>query len=270
MMIATEKSGYAPVNGLNLYYEIHGEGEPLILLPGGLCSTVIFNNLIPQFTKTRQVIAVDLQGHGRTADIDRPLSVEAMADDIAGLMKHLHIEKADVLGYSLGAAVALQTTIRHPELVKKLVVISTVFKRNGWYPDVLTLMEVMGPETAEMMKPSPLYKQYASVAPRPQDWVKLVTKLSDMLRKDFDRSSQVAAIQSPTMLVFGDADSMPPSHIAEFFGLLGGGQKDAGWDGSGISNARLAILPGVTHYNIIESPLLSQVVGSFLGVPVSK
>lgn len=268
-MIATEKSGYAPVNGLEMYYEIHGEGEPLVLLHGGLCSTAIFNHLLPLFTKTRQVILVDLQGHGRTADIDRPISYEALADDMAELIKHLDIKKADLLGYSLGAGVSLQTAARHPELVKKLVVISTVFKRNGWYPDILTLMDIMGPATAEAMRPSPLYKTYASVAPRPQDWVKLVTKLSDSLRKDFDWTKQIAAIQSPTMLVFGDADSMPPSHIAEFFGLLGGGLKDAGWDGSGISNARLAILPGVTHYNIIESPLLPQVVAPFLDIPIA-
>lgn len=267
MIATTEKSGYAPIHGLNMYYEFHGEGEPLILLHGGLCSTAIFNHLLPLFAKTRQVIAVDLHAHGRTADIDRPIRYEAMADDMADLMKYLHIENADILGYSLGAGVALQTAARHPEMVNKLVLISTAFKREGWYPDIRTLMDLMGPATAEAMKPSPLYKTYAGVAPRPQDWVKLATKMADLLRLDYDWSKQVAAIQSPTMLVFGDADSMPPSHIAEFFGLLGGGLKDAGWDGSGISNARLAILPGVTHYNIIESPLLPQVVAPFLGIP---
>jgi pimeloyl-ACP methyl ester carboxylesterase len=265
-MITTEKSGCVPVNGLKVYIEIHGSGEPLVLLHGGLGSMAMFNPLLPLLAKSRQVITVDLQAHGRTADIDRPITCEAMADDIAALLKYLNIDAADFLGYSLGAGVALQTAIRHPALVKKLVVVSTVFKRDGWYPGLLALMDQMGPATAEMMKPSPLYRQYVSVAPRPRDWTTLVTKMSALLRKDFDWSSQIAAIKSPTMLVFGDADSMPPAHIAEFFALLGGGQKDGGWDGSGISNDRLAILPGVTHYNIMESPLLAQVVRPFLNI----
>jgi pimeloyl-ACP methyl ester carboxylesterase len=269
-MKTTEKSGYTQLNGLAMYYEIHGEGEPLILLHGGLLSTAVFDHLVPLFSERRQVISVDLQAHGRTADIDRPISYEAMADDMAALMTHLQIEKADLLGYSLGAGVALQTTVRHPEMVRKLIVISTVFKRTGWFPEIRAQMEEMGPALAEQMKCSPLYKQYASIAPRPEDWVRLVTRMSDMLRQDYDWSQQVAAIQSPTMLVFGDADAMPPAHIVEFFGLLGGGKKDAGWDGSGMSTARLAILPEVTHYNIIESPLLPQVVARFLDIaPIS-
>ena len=267
-MITTEKTGYVPVNGLKVYIEIHGSGEPLVLLHGGLGSMVMFNPLLPLLAKSRQVIAVDLQAHGRTADIDRPITCEAMADDIAEILKYLNIDAADFMGYSLGAGVALQTTIRHPALVKKLVVVSTVFKRDGWYPGILALMDQMGAATADMMKPSPLYRQYVSVAPRPLDWTTLVTKTSDLLRKDFDWSSQIAAINSPTMLVFGDADSMPAAHIAEFFALLGGGQKDGGWDGSGISNARLAILPGVTHYNVMESPLLAQVVAPFLNINI--
>jgi len=268
MIATTEKPGCAAVNGLNMYYEIHSAGEPLILLHGGLLSTAVFDHLVPLFAKTRQVITVDLQAHGRTADINRPITYEAMADDIAELMKYLHVEKADILGYSLGAGTALQTAIRHPALVRKLVIVSTVFKRNGWYPEILAQMDQMGPATAEMMKPSPLYKLYTSIAPRPDDWTMLVTKVADLLRKDYDWSKDVAAIKSPTMLVFGDADAIRPAHIVEFFGLFGGGKKDAGWDGSGMSNARLAILPGVTHYNTLESPLLSQVVGPFLDIPV--
>lgn len=265
-----EKTGYAPVNGLSIYYEIHGAGDPLILLHGGLMSTASFDHLVPLFAKTQQVITVDLQGHGRTADIDRPISSQAMADDIAGLMKHLQIAKADFLGYSLGAGVALQTAIRHPTLVRKLIIISTVFRRDGWYPEILAQMEQMGPATAEMMKPSPLYKQYASVAPRPEDFPRLVTKMADLLRKNYDWSKDVAAIKSPTMLIFGDADAIRPEHIVEFYGLLGGGKKDAGWDGSGMSTARLAVLPGMTHYNMLESPLLPRVVGSFLDIPVES
>jgi pimeloyl-ACP methyl ester carboxylesterase len=262
------KTGYAPVNGLNLYYEIHGTGEPLILLHGGLGSVEMVEKALRQLANSRQVIAVDLQAHGRTADIDRPISSEAMADDIAGLVKYLELAKVDLMGYSLGAAVALQTTIRHPEIVRKLVVVSTPCKRSGWYPEVRAAMDQMGPGTAEMMKPSPLYKTYASIAPRPDDWTTFITKISESIKKDFDRSKDVATIKAPTMLVFGDADAVRPEHIVEFFQLLGGGKKDAGWDGSGMSNARLAILPSTTHYNIFESPLLIPCVLPFLDAPM--
>lgn len=262
------KTGYAPVNGLNMYYEVHGSGAPLILLHGGLMSVAMEGDLIAQLSKTRQVIALDLQAHGRTADIDRPITCEAMGDDVAAVMKYLAIPKADVMGYSFGAAAALQLTFRHPEMVRKLVVVSTPFKRDGWYPEGRAAMSQMGPETAEMMKPSPLYQTYAKIAPRPQDWPVLVTKVSELLKKNYDWSDQVKAIKAPTMLIFGDNDAVPASHAAEFFALLGGGQRDAGWDGSGMSTARLAILPGVTHYNITESPALVPMVLPFLDAPM--
>ncbi len=258
------RTGYAPVDGLKMYYEIQGTGEPMLLLHGGLGSTAMFADMIPSLAKTRQVIAVDLQAHGRTSDIDRPITYEAMADDIAALMRYLQILKADVLGYSTGGEVALQTTIRHPTIVKKLVVVSAAYKRSGWYPEILAAMSQRAPAMAEQMKASQLYKTYVSVAPRPDDWTVLITKMSVLLRTDYDWSKEVAAIKIPTLLVFGDADAVRPPHMVEFFALLGGGQKDAGWDGSGMSKARLAILPGVTHYNMLESPLLPQVVIVFL------
>lgn len=266
MPSAPAKSGYAPVNGLHLYYEIHGSGQPVILLHGGLGSTEMFTDLLPPFSRSRQAILVDLQAHGRTADIDRPIRYETMADDMAALLKHLQIARADFLGYSLGAGVALQTAIRHPAVVGKLVVISTGFKRQGWYPEILAAMAQIGPAAAEQMKPSPIYQTYARVAPRPEDWPKLVMKVGELVRTEYDWSREVAAIEAATMLVFGDADAMPPAHIAEFFGLLGGGKKDGGWDGSGITKSRLAILPGVTHYNMLQSPLLPQAVGPFLEI----
>jgi pimeloyl-ACP methyl ester carboxylesterase len=151
-------TGYAPVNGLQLYYEIHGEGQPLILLHGGLGATEMFAGMLPLLAARRQVIAADLQAHGRTADIDRPMKYEAMADDIAALMKHLEIAKADALGYSLGAGVALRTAIQHPGLIGKLVAVSTVFRRDGWYPEVVAAMAQVGAGLAEMMKPSPIYQ----------------------------------------------------------------------------------------------------------------
>jgi pimeloyl-ACP methyl ester carboxylesterase len=258
------KSGYAPVNGLKLYYEIHGAGEPLILLHGGVGATEMFSDILPLLSRNRRVIGVDLQAHGRTADIDRPLSMEAMADDISALMKHLAIGKADVMGYSLGGGVALRTAIQHPDVVGKLVLVSTAFKRDGWYPEIVSGMAQMGPGAAEPMKQTPMYQLYAHIAPRPADWPVLLTKLGELLRKDYDWSKDVAAIKAPTLLVYGDADAVRTAHAIEFFELLGGGKKDGGWDGSGISNARLAILPGLTHYNIFSSPALASAVTPFL------
>ena len=264
------KTGYAPANGLNLYYEIHGTGEPLILLHGGLGATELFGEILPLFANTRQVIAVDLQGHGRTADIDRPLSYEAMADDIAALIKFLGIDRADVMGYSLGGGVALRTAIQHPDRVRKLVLVSTAFRRDGWYPEILAGMAQMNAGAAESMKQTPMYQLYARLAPKPADWPHLVTKLGELLSKNYDWSKDVAAIKSPTLLVFGDADAVRTAHAVQLFELLGGGKKDGGWDGSGISNARLAVLPGLTHYTICSSPALASTVNPFLDGPMTR
>jgi pimeloyl-ACP methyl ester carboxylesterase len=263
------RGDYAEVNGLELYYEVHGDGEPLILLHGGVGAIEMFGEVLPMLAEGRKVIGVDLQAHGRTADIDRPLSYEQMAEDVAALIGHLGFERADVMGYSLGGGVALQTAIRHPDAVRKLVAVSTAFKRDGWYPEVLAGMEQMGPAAAEPMKQTPMYQLYAGVAPRPEDWPVLLTKLGELLSRDYDWSEQVAAMQVPTMIVVGDADSIRTAHAVEFFGLLGGGKRDAGWDGSGMPDARLAILPGTTHYDIFYSPALASAVTPFLDAPRS-
>jgi pimeloyl-ACP methyl ester carboxylesterase len=254
---------YTNVNGLKMYYEIHGTGKALVLIHGGVGAIEMFGEVLPLLAKSRQVVAVHLQAHGRTADIDRPLSFELMADDIAALMKHLGIEKADIMGYSLGGGVALQTAIRHPDVVRKLVFISTPFKRDGFYPEVLENMAQMGPEAAKFMKQSPLYQLYPDA-----DWAVLFTKLGDLLRQDYDWSKDVAAIKSPVMIVFADADAIRTAHIMEFFALLGGGRRDAGLDGSGRPTARLAILPGVTHYDILSFPALAALVTTFLDAPM--
>jgi pimeloyl-ACP methyl ester carboxylesterase len=269
-MTAAVKTGYAPVNGLNLYYEIHGSGKPLILLHGGLGATEMFGDLMPLLSGSRQVIAVDLQAHGRTADIDRPLRCEAMADDVAALLKHLKIDKADVMGYSLGGGVALRIAIQHPGVVRKLVLVSTVFKRDGWYPEVVSAMAQMGAGAAEQMKQSPIYQLYARIAPRPADWPVLVTKLGELLKRDYDWSKDVAVIKAPALLIFGDNDAVRTAHAVQFFELLGGGSKDAGWDGSGMSTARLAIWPGLTHYNIVSSPAMAPTVTPFLDAPMPR
>lgn len=263
-------SGYAPLNGLNLYYEIRGAGDPLILLHGGLGATEMFAGILPDLASARRVIAVDLQGHGRTVDIDRPMSFDAMAGDIAALMKHLGIEKADVMGYSMGGAVALRTAVRNPNVVRKLILVSTAFRRDGWYPEIVAGMAQMGPGAAEPMKQTPMYQLYRRIAPRPADWPVLLTKMGEMLSNDYDWSKDVAATKSPTLLVFGDADAVRTTHAVQFFELLGGGKKDGGWDGSWISNARLAILPGLTHYNIFSSPALASTVKQFLDAPAGR
>lgn len=262
--------GYARVNGLEMYYEIHGTGQPLVLLHGGAGATEMFNEVLPKLSEGRQVIAADLQAHGRTADINRPLRYELMANDVAALIRHLRLGKADVMGYSLGGGVALRTAIQHPNLVRKLVLVSATFRRTGWYPEVLAAMDQSGPESAEAMKQTPMYQLYSKIAPRLEDWPVLMTKLGEMLRRDYDWSEEVAKIKAPTMIVVGDADSVRTAHAVEFFELLGGGKRDGGWDGSGISNARLSVLPGVTHYDSFSSPAMASAVKQFLDAPMPE
>lgn len=261
---SSPESGYAPVNGLKLYYEIRGTGAPVVVLHGGLSNTELIEGMVANLARTQRVIAVDLQGHGRTADIDRPFSCEAMADDIAALLRYLKVPKADIVGYSLGGSVALRTAIQHPEMVNKLVVVSAVVQPSGWYPEGRAAMEQVGAGLAEAMKPSPAYQSYARIAPRPGDWPVLLDKTGALLRQDFDWAREVKSIAAPTLLVFGGDDAIRPEHMVEFFHLLGGGTKDGGVDGSGMSKARLAILPGTTHYTIFDSPLLPPLIVRFL------
>ncbi len=264
------KGDYAPVNGLSLYYEARGAGEPLFLLHGGYGSSGMFDSILPLLAQGRQVIAVDLQGSGRTADIDRPLSFQHMADDVSALIQYLGFAKANVMGYSMGGGVALQTAIRHPDVIRRLVVVSTPCKRDGWYPEVRASMDQMGPAIVEQMTQTPMYQEYANIAPRPENWPVLVSKMGELLRQEYDWSEEAAALRMPVMIVIGDADSVRTAHAVEFFELLGGGKRDAGWDGSGMSQSRLAILPGLTHYDIFSSPVLASTVIPFLDSPVLK
>jgi len=255
--------GYAPVNGLKMYYEIRGTGRPLVLLHGGAGNTQMFLPSFDQLSRGRQVIATELQAHGHTADIERPLRYEQLADDVAALIKHLKLTEVDLMGYSLGGGVVLRTTIQHPELVRKLVLVSATCKRNGWYPEVLAAMG-QGAENAEGMRQTPMYQSYARVAPRVQDWPVLMTKLAEMLKREYDWSDEVSRIRAPVMLVFGEADSVRTAHAVEFFELLGGGKRDGGWDASGMTRNRLAILPGTTHFTISTSPAMVSAVTAFL------
>ena len=210
------------------------------------------------------MIVPDLQGHGRTADVDRPLRPEHLAGDVAALIGRLGIERADVMGYSLGGATAWRLAIQHPERVRRLVVISAPCRRDGSFPEVLAAMDQMSAELAPMMMQSPAYRHYAQVAPRPEDWTAHVGRTAEMIKVDFDWTDEVARIEAPTMLVFADSDSVTPAHVAELFRLRGGGLRDAGWDGSAKPVARLAVLPGRTHYDVLEAPGLVPAVLPFL------
>jgi len=253
---------YASVNGINLYYEIHGTGKPLIMLHGGFGTFEMFAALSPALALDHQVIGVDLYGHGRTALTDRPIRFDHMADDIAGLIQHLGLEKAELLGYSLGGTVALQTAIRHPGRVNKLVVISTPFKRTGWYPEIQTGMASIAPE---FFISTPIYDAYIRVAPKPEDFPRFVATMKEGMSQDYDWTEHVSALRTPTLIIAGDSDSFPPSHAVEFFILLGGGLKDAGWNGEHLIPSQLAILPGATHYNIVfRADLLLPVLSPFL------
>src|SRR5580700_9858460 len=255
---------YADVNGISLYYAEHGAGQPLILLHGGLGMSEMWAPLIPLLAKDRRVITVDLQAHGHTADADRPLRHETLADDVAALIRYLGLEQADVMGYSLGAGTALRTAIQHPDLVRRLVIVSLPVRRDGWYPESLAGMDAMGSALAGMLMQSPVYETYARVAPRVEDFPVLLDKTGELLRRDYDWSAEVARITAPVMLVYADADAVRPAHIAEFYALLGGGLRDANWDGSLRPVARLAILPGHTHYDIFASADLPAAVIPFL------
>lgn len=264
MSKSTGVSTVARVNGIELAYQVFGMGAPLILLHGGFGSVEMFGPNVELLAAGHRVIGVDLQSHGRSPAADRPMRFETMADDIAALMRELKLERAAVMGFSLGGTVALRTAIQHPEMVERLVLVSTVFKRRGWHNEMTAGMDAMGPEIAEPFKQTPMYETYERIAPRVEDWPVLVTQITTAMKRDYDWSAEVAKLPMPVMIVAGDADGLPPSHAVEFFVLLGGGKRDANWDRSGMTQHRLAILPGLTHYDINLSPTLSEAVIPFL------
>lgn len=257
---------FADVNGVHLYYEVHGTGRPLVLLHGGLMSGEGFVGALPGLTKQHQVILVDLQGHGHTADIDRPLDVRLIADDIAALIDELELDRPDVVGFSFGGGVALHTAVKYPEKVRRAVVTSTNIRRDAIYADMLGQQEQVSGAAAEFMKETPMWELYQRVAPRPEDFPRLLDKIGESMKDDFDFSDEVRGLQVPTMFMAGDSDMAPPSHYVDVFALLDGGQRDGGWMGQGrpAGGHALAIVPGATHYDIIDSPLFAANVLAFL------
>ena len=258
---------YAEVNGINLYFETQGAGRPMILLHGGLGSGEMFGPVLPLLAERHQVVAVDLQGHGRTADIDRPIDVRLMADDIAALIDHLGLDRPDLVGYSLGGGVALHTAAKYPAKARRLVAASANIRPDAIYPEMRVQQGQVSAAAAEFMKDTPMYKLYQRVAPRPEDFPRLLDKIGESMSKDFDFTEEVRGLKVPTLIVAADADMAPPSHYVEVFNLLGGGLRDGGWMGEGRPEGghALAILPGLTHYNMAGSPLFAAVTLGFLG-----
>ena len=260
------QTGYLPVNGLQMYYEIHGTGQPLVLLHGAFSAIgTSFGQVLPGLAQGRQVVAVELQGHGRTADIDRPLTLEGMADDVAAGIDQLGIQPADILGYSVGAAVALQLVIRHPEAVRKLVLASVTYTLDGVHPG---LMEGLGEMTPEMMHGSPWHDEYVRIAPRPEDFPTLFAKKTQMDQQIKDLPDEaIRAITAPTLLIIGDSDLVRPEHAVEMFRLLGGGVF--GDTPAGLPDSQLAILPGTSHVSLVNrSELVVPIITSFLDAPM--
>ena len=261
---APSKSGHVEVNGINYHYQIHGQGEPLLLLHGGLGSTEMFGPVLPMLAESRQVIGVDLHGHGRTALGDREISLIDMGDDMAGVLKALGYEQVDVLGYSLGAGVAFRLAVQHPERVRRLALVSAGYAQDGFYPEMLPMQAQVGAGMAEMMKDTPMYQSYAAIAPRPEDFPKLLDRMGEYMRKPYDWAEDVKKLTMPVMLVYGDSDMYRPEHVVKFYQLLGGGLKDAGWMRENMSQNRLAILPDLTHYEIFAAPAMATTVLPFL------
>jgi pimeloyl-ACP methyl ester carboxylesterase len=256
-------TGYAPVNGLNMYYEIHGTDQPLVVLHGSFMTIELMGKLIPELARSRQVIAVEFQGHGHTADIDRPITFEGLADDTAALVRHLGIGRVDILGYSLGGCVAWQTAIRHPDVVRKLVIVSAYHSSAGMHPEALPAFEQIRPE----MFDGPWRDAYNKHAPDPKAFPVLVEKLKRLDLTPFEwPADAIRAISAPTLIVLGDSDGTRLEHAVEEFRLRGGGVFG---DLVGLPTSQLAILPGTTHVGMLgRTDWLLLMVPPFLDAPL--
>ena len=258
------KTGYADINGVKYYYEISGQGDPLLVLHGGLGSIHMFGLVLPSLVKKHQVIAVDLHGHGRTALGSRNISLIDQGADMAALIKSLGYNQVDVMGYSFGGGVAFQLAVQNPAMVRRLVLVSAPFSQDGFFPEMLTQQAQVGAAMLPMMKDTPMYKTYVEVAPKPEDFPKLLDQMGAFMRQTYDWSADVIKLTMPVMLVFGDSDMIRPEHVVKFYQHLGGGLKDAGWMRENMSSNRLAILPDVTHYEMTMTPQLVPTILPFL------
>lgn len=258
------KSGHAAVNGVNYYYAVYGSGEPLLLLHGGLGQIEMFGPNLTRLAQSRQVIGIDLHGHGRSSLGDRDINLIEMGRDMAAVLKTLGHDKVDVLGFSFGAGVAFQFAAQHPEMVRRLALASCVLGTDGFYPEMLPQQASVGAAMAEFMKDTPMYKSYMEVAPNPGDFPKLLDKMGAYMRQTYDWSAEVKKLTMPVLLIYGDSDMIRPEHTVKFYQLLGGGLKDAGWQREHMSQNRLAIVPNVTHYELGVAPQLVDSALPFL------
>lgn len=261
-------SGYAAVNGVNIWYQTYGEGDPLVLLHGGFETTESFGPNLALLSKGHRVIGVDLQAHGGTGPLGRPMSFEAMATDVAELIKALGYEKADVLGYSLGGAVALRLAIDHPEAVDRLVLVSTAHAYNNWHTYNYEGMKALGADpaaTAKGMEGTPTYQAYVAKAPGgAASWADAVKEFVSFIGQDYDWSAEVPNVKAPTLVVFGDWDAVRISAATKLFEMLGGGAQDANWDRSGMGQNHFAVIPNATHYDIFASTAVSDIAIPFI------
>jgi pimeloyl-ACP methyl ester carboxylesterase len=262
------KSGYAPVNGIEMYYEVYGQGQPLVLVHGALTTIDMERGIIDDLAKSRQVIAVELQGHGRTRDTDRTMSFELFADDVYALMQQVGVKQADVMGYSMGGGVAEQLAIRHPESVRKLVVMSAAMRRDGWYPEIVSAITTISAAAAPYMMDTPMYQGYKAVAPNPDAFPLLLDHLGEMFRKDYDWTADVAKIKAPALVIAGDADAVRADHIVQLFATLGGTKVDHGSFQAPVS--QLMIMPGTDHIQVIleRNNVIVPAVSKFLDAPM--
>lgn len=252
------------IEGLDMYYEVHGVGKPLVLLHGAM-STIetSFGAVLPRLAETRLIIAVEQQAHGHTPDIDRLLTYSQMADDTVGLLRHLNLEGVDFFGYSMGAGIALEIAIRQPELVRKLVVASPAYNKEGFHPEIVEMIEATKPEG---LAGSVFEQAYARSAPDPGGWSRLVAKCN-RLDREFQGwpPADVQSIDAPTLLIIGDSDIVRPEHVVQMFRLLGGGVEG---DTAGLQPSQLAVLPGTTHLTLVErADWLISMVSAFLDAP---
>ena len=262
--IKPDSSGYVAANGVDYWFEIHGKGEPLLLLHGGLMSTQGFGPTLAKLAETRRVIGIDLHGHGHTALGNRKISLVDIGRDLAVVVQKLGLRQVDVMGYSFGGGAGMQLAFQHPALVRRLVVVSAPYAQNGFFPEMLPQQAAVSAAMADMMKDNPMYKAYVAVAPRPQDFPRLLDAMGEYMRQPYDWSASVKQLTMPVMLVYGDSDMIRPEHIVSFYQLLGGGLKDAGWMRENMSKNRLAIIPDLTHYEVGAAPILATTVLPFL------
>ena len=245
--IKSSTSGYAPVNGIKVYYEVYGEGRPIVLLHGAFMTIEMnWRQLIPELSKTRKVIAIELQGHGHTPYSDRKLSFPSLASDVEGVMDYLKIDSADVAGYSMGGSVAYEFAIQSPKRLRKLVIISSTYKSSGWLPEVTGAFKTFKPE---FFTNSPIQAAYDAVAPDKTKWTKFLEQMFAFAAEPFDfGDSNISKISAPVLIISGDNDGLDKIELIKTYKLLGGAVSA---DMGAMPRSQLAIVPSQGHVSLM-------------------